>query len=270
MGDATPRSAQVTIRGLASDVYAGLRNQLVTAIAAGIGAAAVTISSHLWLQRNQILSLILPVSNAVSLIAAGAALGSVMTYARFRKRITNANIDLLTDLSNYRALTEELPDRILEAHSSGKPLSMIIIDLDNFKKVAVDEAGRYEAGDAVLAEFAARLKELCRGIDRVYRYKIGDEFVILAPDTPANPRGGGFANHLRNKFKGYEVKGPDGFVPITFSAGVADTDATTFPSDTPEKFIARAEAALVIAKRTRNTFEIFGVPSEASGSNTRV
>ena len=56
---------------------------------------------------------------------------------------------------------------------------MIIIDLDNFK--SVNDAGGYELGDAVLGEFAARLKEQCRGIDRVFRYKMGDEFLILLP-----------------------------------------------------------------------------------------
>ncbi len=270
MDSAAAKSSKVSVSGLAVDVYQGLRNQLVTAIATGIGAAAVAVFSHLWLQRNWVLPWLLPVSGGISLIAAGAALGSIITYRRFKRELesktADANTDLLTGLLNSRALKDELASKILEANSTNKPLSMIIIDLDNFK--SVNDAGGYELGDAVLGEFAARLKEQCRGIDRVFRYKMGDEFLILAPDTPATPGARGLANRLRNLYKEYTFKGRDGFFPVTFSAGVADTEPASFPDDTAAKFLARAESALKAAKRKKNTFEIFEAHPESAAPNT--
>src|SRR3989449_9414261 len=67
-----------------------------------------------------------------------------------------------------------------QASSRGKPLALMILDIDFFK--SINDTHGHDAGDDVLREFAVRLKKSIRGIDLACRYG-GEEFVVVMPDT---------------------------------------------------------------------------------------
>jgi two-component system, cell cycle response regulator len=88
--------------------------------------------------------------------------------------------DPLTGLSNYRYLKESMRREAERASRFGRTLAVLALDLDRFKEVN-DRYG-HPAGDAVLAEFARRLRTEIREVDFAFRHG-GEEFVVLLPET---------------------------------------------------------------------------------------
>jgi diguanylate cyclase (GGDEF)-like protein len=97
--------------------------------------------------------------------------------ARFREL---AERDPLTGVGNYRLLRERFPIEMEQHRDRGAPLSLIVIDLDEFKRVN-DEHG-HQYGDRVLQDVAGALIGSVRSTDLVVRHG-GDEFSIVCPDT---------------------------------------------------------------------------------------
>jgi diguanylate cyclase (GGDEF)-like protein len=183
------------------------------------------------------------------------------TRKQLGEKTIEADTDEITGISNARACQRQLAEQFQVARSSNQPLTIIIIDLDNFKDVNDDRSR--PLGDQVLREFATNLREQCRGGEPVFRYKVGDEFLVLAPKTEADPAGAGFANRLRNFFATYKYRDPSGDdFSVTISAGVADAHPASELTDTPVKLEARAEAALSKAKSKpgKGTFELYKAP----------
>jgi two-component system cell cycle response regulator len=90
--------------------------------------------------------------------------------------------DPLTGLWNYRYLTLGLGHEIERATRFGRPLTVLMLDLDRFKQVN-DQHG-HQVGDAVLIELAARMRTEVREVDTLARYG-GEEFVVVLPETDA-------------------------------------------------------------------------------------
>ncbi|GIW06509.1 MAG: hypothetical protein KatS3mg060_1314 [Dehalococcoidia bacterium] len=98
-----------------------------------------------------------------------------------REQLRSQSIrDPLTDLYNRRFLEETLERELMRAQRTGRPLSVMMIDVDHFKRFN-DDFGHH-AGDAVLRELAALLKANIRAGDVACRYG-GEEFVILMPEV---------------------------------------------------------------------------------------
>lgn len=91
-----------------------------------------------------------------------------------------AATDSLTGLFNHRAFHERLGAEVERAHRHHRELSLIIFDLDHFKRVNDDQG--HQAGDKVLAEVAQRLKDVVRVGDILGRVG-GEEFAVLLPET---------------------------------------------------------------------------------------
>ncbi|MFJ6199767.1 diguanylate cyclase [Micromonospora sp. NPDC092111] len=90
--------------------------------------------------------------------------------------------DPLTGLWNYRYLRESLRREVERASRFGRMLSILVLDLDRFK--IVNDTYGHTAGDAVLAEFARRVRGEIREVDLAFRQG-GEEFVVLLPETDA-------------------------------------------------------------------------------------
>jgi two-component system, cell cycle response regulator len=90
--------------------------------------------------------------------------------------------DPLTGLWNYRYLRESLRREVERASRFGRMLTVLVLDLDHFKEV--NDTYGHAAGDAVLVEFARRLRAGLREVDLAFRQG-GEEFVVLLPETDA-------------------------------------------------------------------------------------
>jgi GGDEF domain-containing protein len=209
-------------------------------------------------------------------------------HARLYKRVQDQAVtDGLTGLYNHRHFYERLVHEIARARRYGTPVSLLMIDLDDFK--AFNDRHGHLAGDAVLRGLAAVLQsELRQSLDLAARYG-GEEFAVILPNTPmtaagetqmeidlsgrlSGPRGGEspppppghvggaeqVAERIRASVAGMRVLGADGSVlpPLTVSIGVA-----VFPvrTSSPEDLVGHADAALYAAKRAgKDRVETYG------------
>ncbi|MEZ5827613.1 MAG: PleD family two-component system response regulator [Hyphomicrobiales bacterium] len=163
---------------------------------------------------------------------------------RLEETVEMAILDPLTALHNRRFMTSHLKTLFEESAQRGKPLSVLVLDIDHFK--AINDAHGHDAGDTVLREFATRLRRNIRGIDLACRLG-GEEFVVVMPDTDL-----GKAYLVGERLRQCIAAAPfyagerSGSLDVTASVGVA---ALEFPDDTPELILKRADQALYCAKR---------------------
>jgi GGDEF domain-containing protein len=224
-------------------------------------------------------------------VALARALGEqaavAIEHARLYRRVQDQAItDGLTGLFNHRYFYERLEQEIARARRYGTPVSLLMIDLDDFK--AFNDRHGHLAGDAVLREMAEVLgSELRAKLDIAARYG-GEEFAITLPNTPmvavpetqmemdlagklakagdadAPPAPGhrhgaeGVAERIRRRVAAAHFTGSDGkrLTRLTVSIGVS-----VFPHRTssPEDLVGNADAALYKAKRAgKDRVESYG------------
>jgi diguanylate cyclase (GGDEF)-like protein len=107
--------------------------------------------------------------------------GLAVTTAQAREQLSQlAFTDHLTGLYNQRAFSDRLDEEVRRCRRYGRPLSLVVFDLDHFK--LVNDTHGHEAGNRVLAEFATRLLDMRRGSDVVARVG-GEEFAWMLPET---------------------------------------------------------------------------------------
>lgn len=175
--------------------------------------------------------------------------------AELRESVNNtlalAVIDELTGLYNRRYFDRHLALMLDKARTQDRDMALMLIDMDFFK--AVNDTHGHDSGDAVLREFADRLKRNIRGVDLACRYG-GEEFVVLMPDTDLT-QAQGVAERVRLAIadKRFDV-GTGSPLPITISMGVALNEGE---DDTPEMLLKRADVALYRAKRLGRNRVVF-------------
>src|SRR5437764_13351351 len=94
--------------------------------------------------------------------------------------------DALTGLHNRRYMESHLGTLAEQASSRGKPLALMMLDIDYFK--SINDSYGHDAGDDVLRQFAVRVRKSIRGIDLACRYG-GEEFVVVMPETDLHVAG---------------------------------------------------------------------------------
>jgi len=161
--------------------------------------------------------------------------------------------DPLTGLYNHRYFQETLHQEFLRSRRYEKPLSLMIIDIDHFKKF--NDTWGHLTGDKVLIHVGQVFERSVRSkIDTVARYG-GEEFAILLPETPL-AGAGLFADRVRSAVEGNPVQATGKSLPVTISIGVACTLVTE--CEKTSDLIAAADAALYAAKDAgRNQVKTF-------------
>ncbi|MCX7175863.1 MAG: diguanylate cyclase [Proteobacteria bacterium] len=159
--------------------------------------------------------------------------------------------DSLTGLYNRRYLDETLERELARAKRESYPLSLMMIDLDHFKKV--NDTYGHQAGDEVLKFFSGLLNEGARAEDVLCRYG-GEEFLLLLPKMPlevARER----AEQWRADFEARTVVVGEQRIQTTLSVGIA-----AYPQHgaTPDQLTQSADLALYLAKSDgRNRVVVF-------------
>jgi diguanylate cyclase (GGDEF)-like protein len=158
-----------------------------------------------------------------------------------------ASHDQLTDAYSRRAFIEMLSKELARSARSGRPLAVLMCDLDNFK--SINDRFGHAVGDRVIIDFVQRATELLRNIDSIGRYG-GEEFVVLLPETSLSAAKG-VAERLCNA-----IAAPPGvgLPPYTVSIGVAAAEDFTPEVD---ELLSDADRALYAAKANgRNRVEL--------------
>ena len=146
-----------------------------------------------------------------------------------------ASRDWLTGLWNRGAIMDALACELARAGREGKPLGVLMGDIDHFKHV--NDTYGHLAGDAVLRETARRILGSRRPYDSVGRYG-GEELLVLAPGCDL-ALAGRLAERLRTAVAATSFDTPDGLIPVTISFGAtayepgssADADALVRAAD---------------------------------------
>ena len=160
------------------------------------------------------------------------------------KSIEMAITDALTGLNNRRYMETHLASLVEQAASRGKPIAVLVVDIDYFK--AVNDGHGHDAGDDVLREFALRIRKSIRNIDLACRYG-GEEFVIVMPETDMAVATM-VAERLRRRIASepFSIQQGARNLEVTISIGIAALGA---PGDNAAAILKRADQALYRAKR---------------------
>lgn len=163
--------------------------------------------------------------------------------SRLEESVEMAVTDALTGLHNRRYLETHLKNLVEEARSSGRPLSVLVTDIDFFKRI--NDTYGHDAGDLVLKEFAGRLKRNTRAMDLACRFG-GEEIVIVMPETELR-RAFKVGERLRACVAAQSFRLGDGRqVGVTASVGLA---TLAVEDASPHVLFKRADEALYAAKR---------------------
>ncbi|MGY3453578.1 GGDEF domain-containing protein [Bradyrhizobium sp. USDA 4353] len=151
-----------------------------------------------------------------------------------------AELDELTGALNRRSIMHVLEEELARARQAGRPCSVVLIDLDWFKRIN-DEHG-HPTGDDVLRTFAITMFANIRSSDRFGRYG-GEEFLLVLPGAPQEPACR-LAERLRQIIADLDWSAFSTGLQVTFSAGVA----TARGDETTESLLSRADRALYESK----------------------
>lgn len=184
--------------------------------------------------------------NALWLLLMILALAAWAGHAQLRLLIdllgarSDASNDPLTGLANRRSAERRLDADRARALRLDEPLSVLMLDLDHFKRV--NDHWGHAAGDLVLKAAAQALRDELRGADLPSRFG-GEEFLTILPGTDAE-RALDVAERIRKRIAKLAIAVPGDTIQITASIGVASITA----GESAQTLVARADVALYRAK----------------------
>jgi diguanylate cyclase (GGDEF)-like protein len=162
-----------------------------------------------------------------------------------------AALDQLTGLYNRRSGEQRLAEEISRAQRHGRPLTVLLMDLDGLK--SVNDKHGHAAGDTVIKSFADRLQRAIRGSDLAVRLG-GDEFMAILPECRCEE-----VKHVLARIEGLDFEFDEQKMCLRFSSGW--TDYT--PMETMQEFLKRADVALYEDKRAAKRGPSVGIPASA-------
>ena len=171
-----------------------------------------------------------------------------------------ASTDVLTGLYNRRFFLGRLREEWAAAERLGLPLSLLLFDIDHFKRV--NDTWGPSAGDTVLRMAGHLLRGSLRRYDVAARYG-GEEFAVLLPRTPLD-EAGDIAGRLRERLRAQPIDVGGETLRVTASFGVASRVAR----ESEEGFLARCDRALYAAKQAGRDRVVLA-PAESGGRGSR-
>jgi diguanylate cyclase (GGDEF)-like protein len=191
--------------------------------------------------------------SALTLLIAITAVTTALMEGELEHR-DRAVLDPLTGLLNRASLDSRAVEIEEQAHLSGGAVSLIVIDLDRFKRV--NDTYGHDRGDAVLRDVAYEIRKSLRSFELVYRIG-GEEFLVLLPGVGLTE-----AVEIAERVRQAVWDGRPGGLDMAISAGVASESGSRIRY---EELFRAADAALLKAKRGgRNRVKAAGEPSLAS------
>jgi diguanylate cyclase (GGDEF)-like protein len=185
--------------------------------------------------------------SAIAFLFAVTAITSALTEGELEHR-DRAVLDPLTGLLNRTALESRVVEIEEQAHLTGGAVSLIVLDLDRFKRV--NDTHGHERGDGVLQDVAYQIRKSLRSFELVYRIG-GEEFLVLLPGVELSE-----ALRVAERVRASVAEARPGELPLTISAGVAAGSGGDISYD---RLFRAADGALLRAKRNgRNRVETSG------------
>jgi diguanylate cyclase (GGDEF)-like protein len=171
----------------------------------------------------------------------------LMVSQRLRNDLLEvATIDVLTRIPNRRATQAFLEKELSRAQRSQTEFTVLLMDIDNFKKV--NDRWGHAIGDSVLVKTASLFQSMIRKQDLIGRWG-GEEFLMIVPGLCD---ASGLAERVRSEIANATYNHATAPFHITISIGVVCAK----PSDEIEQILKKADAALYRSKRTKNTVSI--------------
>lgn len=170
-------------------------------------------------------SLIFPLRNALLYAAA----------------LQSALQDPLTGVGNRNSMQQTLQRDIHSARRHAQSLTVLMIDIDHFKRV--NDSYGHSAGDSVLVQVAQSIQQQLRAVDALFRYG-GEEFLAVLPNTDKQ-QASLVAKRILNSLEQLKAQAADQEIQVTVSIGSAALNA----DDTLETLLQRADSALYRAKK---------------------
>jgi len=198
----------------------------------------------------------------VLMVAAVEQLSLALSNLRLQDSLRTQSIrDPLTGLFNRRYLEESLTRELARCDRANKPLSVLMIDLDHFKRF--NDTHGHDGGDALLTHAGREMQAYCRAEDIACRYG-GEEFTLILPEVDAQ-RAGERAERIRAAIEKLGVQHRrERLGSVTASIGIA-----TFPDSSRDtgELLRRADAALYTAKQQGRNRVVFD-SAATTGSTT--
>ncbi|MDR3561619.1 MAG: sensor domain-containing diguanylate cyclase [Negativicutes bacterium] len=160
--------------------------------------------------------------------------------------------DTLTGLANRRLFDYVLDRELKKAKRSVKPLSLLMIDIDFFKKI--NDTFGHPVGDMILEQIGAMLKENCRNVDLPARYG-GEEFVLVLPETDT-ANAAVIAERIRSRVAQQQFQIGSQYVNVTVSIGGA-TYIGSQDTGAGDSIVQIADQALYQAKQMGRNLVVF-------------
>lgn len=177
----------------------------------------------------------------------GASIGNIKLFEKIQRQATT---DGLTGLVNHKTFYEILEKELWRSRRYGGQISLIMIDIDNLKKI--NDAYGHRVGDRVIKEVSKRIKECIRQIDTAARYG-GDEFAVILLNTSLIDASV-VAKRMVDAASNTPTAWNEEKIEISISVGLGQYDAQASPED----ITSRSDQALYAAKQAgKNTVRIF-------------
>ncbi|MFA6599815.1 MAG: CHASE2 domain-containing protein [Candidatus Omnitrophota bacterium] len=235
---------------IATVLFAILSN--IPSLAAGLSLGGIWLAAAFWLfcWKGLWLFVFHPLALILVLFVVSAAYGQIVASREHSRLFDLATRDGLTGVYVIRHFREILNQIVGEAQGQKEPLSLILIDIDNFK--GINDKYGHPAGDMVLKKTAHLIRSCLRSerpihqTDFVARYG-GEEFIVLLRNIGLEAAAARVGERIRRAIEGAVFSWKDVFIHVTISLGVATLRSGEC---VPDPMVHRADEALYDAKRT--------------------